>query len=108
MQRRSQTHGPYSKHLPTIGEINRRYEKKVPTARPTCKMSTSLEQPSERLNDRQDHDTNHEQSRYFIDNPIESLGSPILVGAESAHAAHKEAVQPGQCQNECELGVKPA
>src|SRR3954466_14109474 len=36
------SHGPYSKHLPAFGEINRRYEKKVPTARPECTISTRV------------------------------------------------------------------
>src|SRR5262249_5991877 len=63
---------------------------------------------SERLDHRKDHDTDHENGRYLIENAIESLRMAIAVGGEFAHVAHKKAMQGGERDNQDQLGMQPA
>src|SRR5262249_62036683 len=74
---------------------------------------SALRQPgaaaqSERLDDREDHDADHENCRYLIDNSIELLRVAIAVGGKIAHAAHKKAVQRGEPDDQGHLGLQPA
>src|SRR2546429_7849757 len=62
---------------------------------------------SERLDDCKYHDSDHENGRYFVDNPIEFLRAAIAVSSEVAHAAHKKAVHGGKHDDQKDLGVQP-
>ena len=57
-----------------------------------CRPAARAVAPSERLDHREDHDADHENGWYLIENPIESLRMRIAVGGEFAHAAHKKAM----------------
>ena len=63
---------------------------------------------SKRLDHHQDHDADHQDCRYLIDNTIEFFRVPVPVGGEIADPPHQKAVQRGQHQHQGELGVKPA
>ena len=55
---------------------------------------------SERLDHHQEHDPDHQNRRYLVDNPIELSGALVLIHREFAHAAHEEAVHGGQHQHQ--------
>ena len=50
--------------------------------RARCRQLESL---SKRFEHHQKHDPDHENCRYFIDNAIEFLSMPVLIGAEVTH-----------------------
>src|SRR5262249_49595576 len=95
-------------HLPAFGEMNPRYVKTVPCASAARDRRRFAVGSSEWLNNGEDNDSDQEQRRYLIDNSIKSLRVPILVKAEVAHAAHKESVQGGECENQETLRSHPA
>ena len=66
----------------------------------TCAQRLAPPASSERLDHRKDHDADHEDGRYLIENPIELLRMAIAVSGEFAHAAHKETMQRGECDNQ--------
>src|ERR1700733_6560628 len=51
--------------------------------------------PSKRLHHHQNHDPDHQNGRYFIDNTVEFLTSGVAVGGEILDAAGKKTVDTG-------------
>jgi hypothetical protein len=65
----------------------RKYKKRR-DFRQGAKRGLLKERPgSERFQDDNEHDQDHDHSRYLIDNPVESLGMPIVIRGEILHPA---------------------
>ena len=63
---------------------------------------------SERLDDHEDHDADHQQGRHFVHDAEEALGLPVAVlGKRAAPAGHHH-MGAGQADHEGQLGVNPA
>ena len=61
----------------------------------------------ERLDHRQQHDEDHQNCRYLIDNTIVFLAMPVVVGGELLDENSQMAMQAGQYEHQRQLGVKP-
>src|SRR5579872_2135076 len=79
-------------HLPAFGEMPPTYENNARCARVSARGNSLFGDRSERLHHHQDHDGDHEDSRYLIDYTIKFLTVLIFVGGKVFHPTHKQSV----------------
>src|SRR5580700_4835070 len=94
-------------HPPAFGEINQTYEKMVPNARAMRHDRPGSGAASERLEHHQEHDEDHQDRRYLIDDTIEFLRMPVAVVAEIIDPADKKSVHGRHRQHQDDLGGEP-
>jgi hypothetical protein len=63
---------------------------------------------SERLDHRQDDNSDHENCRHLVDYTIEFLRMTVVVNGEVARAAEKKAMHAGEQEDQDDFGLQPA
>src|SRR3979411_1787370 len=83
-------------------------ETRLNLRKPAQRLRCQRQPPSKRLDDHQDHDPDHQNRWYLIDNTIESSTFGISIGGKILNPSSKKTVDSGQQDYQQELAVEPA